>query len=129
MASTRMMEKASEEYYAAMHAAREATGEITEGARVRNLTGNLGTILEIANPGTVVVQMDCGRVAYVHPSQLTRVDSEGRDAETLRATVAKIGAWLESATLGHSDRDCDGMSGYARAPRRLRRATRELVEV
>lgn len=56
-------------------------------------------------------------------------DATGEEREELQAKVAKIGAWLESATLGHSDRDCEWMSGWTPAPRRLRRASRELVEV
>ena len=72
--------------------------------------------------------MTTASAEYYEAIQAAR-DATGKEREELRATVAKIGTWLESATLGHSDRDCAFHSGYEPAPRRLRRASRELVEV
>lgn len=72
--------------------------------------------------------MTTASAEYYATIQAARV-ATGEEREELQAKVAKIGAWLESATLGHSDRDCAFHSGYEPAPRRLRRATRQLVEV
>lgn len=72
--------------------------------------------------------MTTASAEYFETIQAARA-ATGEEREELRAKVAKIGVWLESATLGHSDRDCEWMSGWTPAPRRLRRSTRELVEV
>lgn len=53
----------------------------------------------------------------------------GAEAEALRDRLARIRTWLESAVLGCSDRDCEWHSGYAPAPRAMRRATTQLREV
>jgi hypothetical protein len=49
MASARMMEKAAAEYYATMHAAREATGEEREALRAK--VAKIGVWLECAAVG------------------------------------------------------------------------------
>lgn len=50
-------------------------------------------------------------------------------AEGDTAKVEKIAAWLESALLGASDRDCEWHSGWAPLPRKMKKSTRQLKEL
>lgn len=62
---------------------------------------------------------------------MTAATTEYRDAVAANDTerVAKIEAWLEAAMVGESDRNCEWAANWSPKVRKLRRATRQLMEV